>query len=260
MPGHLGVIENAKEAIKIADEIGYPVMIKASAGGGGKGMRIAYSRKRSRKASTRRSRRPSRASATTACSSRNISRSRAISKFRYSATSTATSSISASANARSSAAIRRWSRRRRARSSTTRPAPPWARRRSSLAKAVGYDTAGTVEFIVDKDRNFYFLEMNTRLQVEHPVTELVTGLDLVEADAEGRGRREAQAQAEGREAQRLGDRGPHLCRGPGAEFHALHRAAGALQAAARGHTVDGVTTRLDPASWRAARSRSFTTR
>ena len=89
VPGHLGVIKDAKEAVKIADEIGYPVMIKASAGGGGKGMRIAYSRKRSARVSPPRRARPSRASATIACSSRNISRSRAISKFRCSATSTA---------------------------------------------------------------------------------------------------------------------------------------------------------------------------
>ena len=131
VPGHLGVIKDAKEATKIADEIGYPVMIKASAGGGGKGMRIAWSAQGGgRRASTRRSPRPSRASATTACSSRNISRSRAISRSRCLATSTATSSISVSANAQSSGGTRKWSRRRRAPSSTLRRARRWERRPS----------------------------------------------------------------------------------------------------------------------------------
>jgi carbamoylphosphate synthase large subunit len=107
VPGYLGVIESPEHAAEIADEIGYPVMIKASAGGGGKGMRIAHSRQEVVGGFARAARRRSPRSATTACSSRNSSSIRATSRSRCWATSTAMSSISASANARSSAATRR---------------------------------------------------------------------------------------------------------------------------------------------------------
>jgi acetyl/propionyl-CoA carboxylase alpha subunit len=118
VPGFLGDIASTDDAVRIAGEIGYPVMMKASAGGGGKGMRLAWSEQDVREGfeATKREGLSS-ASATTACSSRSSSKARATSRSSCSATSTATSSISASANARSSAATRRWSRKRPPRSS-----------------------------------------------------------------------------------------------------------------------------------------------
>ena len=134
------------------DDVGYPVLVKAAAGGGGKGMRIVESRRRARRGGRRgapRGRR--RVRRRHACSSSATSADRATSRSRSSATRTATSSTSASASARSSAATRRSSRSRRRRWSTTRCERRWARRRSRLAKAIGYQSAGTVEFLVDDD-------------------------------------------------------------------------------------------------------------
>ena len=145
-----------EHAEKIAGEIGYPVMIKASAGGGGKGMRIAWNAARCATASSGRGRRRRARSATTASSSRNSSSTRAISRSRCWPTRTATASISASANARSSAATRRSSRRRRRPSSMRRPGAAMGEQAVALAKAVDYQSAGTVEFIVDSRPELLF--------------------------------------------------------------------------------------------------------
>jgi propionyl-CoA carboxylase alpha chain len=180
VPGYLGVIKDAEEAVKIANEIGYPVMIKASAGGGGKGMRIAWSESEVADGFT--------SSVSEAKSSFGDDRV-FIEKF---VTQPRHIEIQVLGDKHGNVVYvheRECSIQRRNQKVIEEAPSPFldeATRKAmgeqavALAKAVDYESAGTVEFIVDKDRNFYFLEMNTRLQVEHPVTELITGIDLVE--------------------------------------------------------------------------------
>ena len=180
VPGHMGLIEDADEAIKISGEIGYPVMLKASAGGGGKGMRIAWDESEVAEGFQ--------ASKNEAASSFGDDRM-FIEKF---VTQPRHIEIQVLADKHGNAVYlgeRECSIQRRNQKVIEEAPSPFldeATRKAmgeeavALAQAVGYSSAGTVEFIVDGDRNFYFLEMNTRLQVEHPVTELITGVDLVE--------------------------------------------------------------------------------
>ena len=180
VPGHLGVLADADDAVKIAGEIGYPVMLKASAGGGGKGMRVAYNETEAREGF--------RSAVNEAKSSFGDDRM-FIEKFVEEPRHIEIQVIADAAGNTVYLGERECSIQRRHQKVIEEAPSPFldAATRTSmgeqavaLAKAVDYRSAGTVEFIVDKDRNFYFLEMNTRLQVEHPVTECITGLDLVE--------------------------------------------------------------------------------
>ncbi|WP_300442544.1 acetyl/propionyl/methylcrotonyl-CoA carboxylase subunit alpha [uncultured Mameliella sp.] len=180
VPGYMGLIEDAEEAVKISNQIGYPVMIKASAGGGGKGMRIAWNDDEAREGFQ--------SSKNEAASSFGDDRI-FIEKF---VTQPRHIEIQVLCDAHGNGIYlneRECSiQRRNQKVVEEAPSPfldPETRKAMgeqsvALAKAVGYASAGTVEFIVDGEKNFYFLEMNTRLQVEHPVTELITGVDLVE--------------------------------------------------------------------------------
>ncbi|MFD1253701.1 Acetyl-/propionyl-coenzyme A carboxylase alpha chain [Devosia equisanguinis] len=180
VPGHMGLIDDAAHAVTIAQSIGYPVMIKASAGGGGKGMRIAWNDAEAREGFER-----SKSEAASSFGDDRIFIEKFVTEPRH-------IEIQLIADGHGNALYlneRECSIQRRNQKVIEEAPSPFldeATRKAmgeqsvALAKAVGYRSAGTVEFIVDKDRNFYFLEMNTRLQVEHPVTELITGLDLVE--------------------------------------------------------------------------------
>ncbi|ALI54895.1 acetyl-CoA carboxylase biotin carboxylase subunit [Celeribacter marinus] len=180
VPGYMGEIADADEAVKISTEIGYPVMIKASAGGGGKGMRVAWNDIEAREGFQ--------ASKNEAASSFGDDRI-FIEKF---VTQPRHIEIQVLCDSHGNGVWvneRECSIQRRNQKVIEEAPSPFldaATRKAmgeealALAKAVNYSSAGTVEFIVDGDRNFYFLEMNTRLQVEHPVSELITGIDLVE--------------------------------------------------------------------------------
>ena len=180
VPGHLGIIADTSEAARIAREIGYPVMIKASAGGGGKGMRIAHNDVELREGFS-----GARHEAKSSFGDDRVFLEKYIEEPRH-------IEIQVLGDAHGNIVHlgeRECSIQRRHQKVIEEAPSPFvdAATRAAmgaqavaLARAVGYRSAGTVEFIVDRQRNFYFLEMNTRLQVEHPVTESVTGLDLVE--------------------------------------------------------------------------------
>ncbi len=179
VPGHMGLIADADAAVKVSKSIGFPVMIKASAGGGGKGMRIARNPEEARDGF-----RSAQNEARSSFGDERIFIEKFIEEPRH-------IEIQVLADGHGNVVHlgeRECSIQRRHQKVIEEAPSPFldAETRAAmgaqavaLAKAVDYRSAGTVEFIVDKDRNFYFLEMNTRIQVEHPVTELITGQDLV---------------------------------------------------------------------------------
>ncbi|KAI9106117.1 carbamoyl-phosphate synthase L chain, ATP binding domain-containing protein [Phlyctochytrium arcticum] len=180
IPGFNGVVTNAEHAVEIANSIGYPVMVKASAGGGGKGMRIAWNDKEAREAF--------KISSSEALSSFGDDRL-LVEKFVEDPRHIEIQLIGDKHGKVIYLPERECSIQRRNQKvieeapsvhidEATRKA--MGEQAVALAQAVGYYSAGTCEFLVDPKRNFYFLEMNTRLQVEHPITEYITGLDLVE--------------------------------------------------------------------------------
>lgn len=180
VPGYMGLIDDAEHAVNIANEVGYPVMIKASAGGGGKGMRIAWNDTEAREGFV-----SSKNEAANSFGDDRLFIEKFITQPRH-------IEIQVLCDKHGNGVYlheRECSIQRRQQKVIEEAPSPFLDEETrvamgtqsvALAQAVDYSSAGTVEFIVDGDRNFYFLEMNTRLQVEHPVTELITGVDLVE--------------------------------------------------------------------------------
>jgi propionyl-CoA carboxylase alpha chain len=180
VPGHMGLIESTEEAVKIANQIGYPVMIKASAGGGGKGIRVAHS-----DADMAEGFAAVKAEALNAFGDDRVFLEKFIIDPRH-------IEIQVLGDKHGNV-VHLFERecsiqRRNQKVIEEAPSPlldeatraAMGAQAVALAKAVNYDSAGTVEFVAGQDKSFFFLEMNTRLQVEHPVTELITGVDLVE--------------------------------------------------------------------------------
>ena len=267
IPGHNEAIESATLAVEIARKIGYPVMIKASAGGGGKGLRVASNDTQAEEGFA-----SCRSEAKASFGDDRVFIEKFVEQPRH-------IEIQVLGDAQGNC-VYLWERecsiqRRHQKVVEEAPSPflddatrkAMGEQAVALAKAVNYQSAGTVEFVVGKDKRFYFLEMNTRLQVEHPVTECITGLDLVEQMIRvAAGEKLAFAQGRHRAA-RLGDRVPHQRRGSGARLPAEHRPAGQVPAAgadacmpARRRPRERRAFASTPASTKAARSRSTTTR
>ena len=180
VPGYLGEIGDAAQAVKIAAEIGYPVMIKASAGGGGKGMRIAHNAAECQEGFG-----AARSEAKSSFGDDRVF----IEKFIVNPRHIEIQVLGDKHGNVIHLGERECSIQRRNQKVVEEAPSPLLDEKTratmgaqavELARAVGYDSAGTVEFVAGQDRSFFFLEMNTRLQVEHPVTELITGIDLVE--------------------------------------------------------------------------------
>ncbi|MSR08145.1 MAG: acetyl/propionyl/methylcrotonyl-CoA carboxylase subunit alpha [Gammaproteobacteria bacterium] len=180
IPGYTDVIDGPEHAVKVARDIGYPVMLKASAGGGGKGMRVVRNDDECRDGFQRATN-----EAVSGFGDGRVFAEKYIEEPRH-----IEIQILADAHGNILYLNERECSIQRRHQKVIEEAPSafldaktrkaMGEQAVALSRAVDYQSAGTVEFIVDKNRNFYFLEMNTRLQVEHPVTELITGLDLVE--------------------------------------------------------------------------------
>lgn len=179
VPGSDGPVKDEKESIKVAEKIGYPVMIKASAGGGGKGMRIAHS-----KENLISSFHMAQSEAQAAFGNNEVYIEKYIDEVRHIEMQVLADKSGNTIHLRErECSIQR--RHQKLIEETPSPAINNRLREKMgesairAAKVVGYFSAGTVEFILDKQRNFYFMEMNTRIQVEHPITEMITGIDLI---------------------------------------------------------------------------------
>lgn len=179
VPGSEGAIGNLNDALKVAEQIGFPILIKASAGGGGKGMRVVYQKEELQESITR-----AMSEAQSAFGDPSVFMERYVASPRHIEVQ-----ILADSHGNVVHLFERECSIQRRHQKVIEEAPssiltPELRRKMGqcavqVAKACNYTNAGTVEFLLDENLDFYFLEMNTRLQVEHPVTEMITGLDLV---------------------------------------------------------------------------------
>ncbi|MBM7855488.1 acetyl-CoA carboxylase biotin carboxylase subunit [Desulfohalotomaculum tongense] len=179
VPGSEGVIHDTEEAVKVAGEIGYPVLIKASAGGGGRGMRVAHNQEDLVKAIT-----AAQSEAQAAFGDSGVYLEKYVEQPRHIEFQILADKHGNIVNlGERDCSIQRRNQKLLEEAPSAALTPSLRRRMGEVAikaaQAVNYYNAGTVEFLLDKHNNFYFIEMNTRIQVEHPVTEMVTGIDLI---------------------------------------------------------------------------------